>query len=242
MKLSALLTALTLALTSLTLTGCPDDPVQPGTISASYTLFPQSCGDMRLAQIRAQARKADGSIENETTVPCADSGTIDIEALPGTYTVVVDGLSDEPTPRATHSARQEGVRVPEGGTVSTNQLTLTQKPGSVHVRWIFSNALSCIDNSVADVEVKLLDTGNNEIGEPQSVTCLNSFIDPEDQAEKSGVLFEEVQIQDQTTFNVTVSGFEAAGGAATLRGLVLDETLAAGERKTITVTLEPVTP
>ena len=230
--------AAALSIGGLASAGCADDPVQPGTITARYTLFPKTCSDLRLAEIRAQARRADGSIENESTVACETQGEVTVSALPGVYNVVIDGLSDEPTPRATHSARQDGVRVADGGTATTNELLLTQKPGSVHVRWSFSDSLQCVDNDVSQVEVKLLDSGNNTIGEAQTVPCLNTFIDPEDQAEKSGVLFETVQIQDQTAFDVVVRGFDS-GGSTIRVGTAEDQTLPAGQRNTIDVQLAP---
>lgn len=222
------------------LAGCVDDPIVPGSVTAKFSLFPKTCMDLRLAQIRVQVRAGDGTIENENTIPCPAGG--DGEVLvdpvpPGTYTVVVDGLSDETTPRPTHAGKTEKVVVTEGNNTVVLPVTLTVKPGSVHVRWQFADSFDCIDNEVSQVEVKLLDDDNIEIGTAKTVPCVGtSFVDPEDDKEKSGVLFEDIS---PTEFDVVVRGFNAAGDTFR-QGVSTKNQLDATERKLIVVTLEPI--
>ncbi len=238
---AALLTALTLLATGWTIAGCADDPVVSGSVTARYTLLSKSCDEFRLGLVRAQVIGSDGTLENEATAPCARSGEIVVDpVLPGTYTVRIDGLSTDTTPRATHGAEQAGVRVSEDTAATTEEMVLTQNPGSVHVRWTFSDGLPCIDNSVVEIVVQLFDFSNNTIGDGQTVACDNSFNDPQnDDQPASGVLFDDILIPEGTDFDVVVRGFDAVGGTRIREGTEVDQTLDAGERKTITVTLEP---
>lgn len=101
----------------------------PGSITAEYSLFPKTCGDLGLSQIRARATHADGTIESESAVLCVNEGSVLLDPItPGNYVVTLDGLSDEATPRVTHSARLTDVVVTSGDNTVTPALSPVALP------------------------------------------------------------------------------------------------------------------
>lgn len=226
-------------------TGCGSDPVKPGSLVARWDLSPSSCDMLHLTKINARAEQKD-EVQNEATVACTDSGEVTLDALtPGVYTLVIEGLNGDPTPRATHRAIQENVRVSEAKETKSDVLRLSKKPARLHLRWVFTDGLRCVDNDVKTVKVEIFDDGNQLVTDkvddnPSTVDCDATFVDKLDEGkEKSGVLFEA--LPGESTLNILVSGINEAGDIVR-KGQVNNLLLLAGDNKIETVKLCAQTP
>jgi len=215
------------------------DASASGSVVARYTLAPGTCADSNLAQVRARVYGDADEVLEEATLPCETTGAVTVEGVPaGVWTVVVDGLSDEAAPRATHYAVQASVLVPSGGQVETSTLTLTLRPATLHVRWVFENGLPCVDNGISWVELTVLDTGNNVVQGPASGACDVTFVDPVDGTTRSGVLVGGLTPGE--AFDVVVRGFASLEEPVEQLGTVTSQVLAPGEHRIVNVMLSPV--
>jgi len=193
---------------------------------------------LHLTKINVRAEQND-EVQNEATVACTDSGEVTLDALtPGIYTLVIEGLNGDPTPRATHRAIQDNVRVTEAKETKSDVLRLSKKPARLHLRWVFADGLQCVDNDVKEVKVEVFDDGNQLVADsnnPATVDCAATFVDKLDEGkEKSGVLFEE--LPGESTLNILVTGLNADGDIVR-EGQLNNLLLLAGDNKTETVTL-----
>jgi len=207
---------------------------ESGTVVARYSLGPASCADLALTGIRARVRSAAGVVA-EASQPCSGTGEITLSPVPqGIYAVVIEGLDGAV---ATHEARQDGVVVPASGNVTTDELLLAQKPASLAVSWLFADNLACIDNEVVTVEATLR-TSTDTVVETATTSCEGTYIDPEDQVTKAGLLFPSVAVASGTTFKAEVVGYDAQGDIVRV-GTVSDITLDVAEHERVFATLSP---
>ena len=215
------------------LIGCAEAPVVPGGVDARWTLSPNNCETLHLATVRARLKLGDEVIA-EATGPCQDDGSHALaEILPGTYTLVIEGLNSDETPRATYIATQEGVKVLEEQVTESEELRLVEKFGRIHVRWAFDSPLQCVDVGAAEIHVQVIDGSNQEVGDAR-VPCANTFTDSEDGQTKSGLLISD--LKSAADLVVLVDAYDA-DQSKILTGMVDGFVLLPGETEALTVKL-----
>ena len=137
-------------------------PLTPtGQLSVSWKIGGSTCTKSGLASVEITLSDRSGPVDTQA-VSC-DLGTYVFQTIPeGIYRVDVEGY-----PAAAETATYDGA-VPElvvrsGGVTATEKISLSQKPGSLDVRWRFEDGDLCFSHQIEVVELVIWDEGGTQV-------------------------------------------------------------------------------
>ncbi len=207
----------------------------PGAIQVTWRLGGKSCADLGVETVRVSVRdsKEADVLDPPPTFPCAEGKGEVSDVPPGTYTLVLEGVTTDGHPD--YQGTRTGVRV-ESGKVTTVSPTvnLELKKSEVLLNWEFPQGTGhCNGNQVAQVEVSVYDSAASTVVPNAYHPCLL----PVETYPDLGVLIPDLRGNEELTFflyglNNQSPPQQTHHGRKTV-------TTVPGERSSVNVMLEP---
>lgn len=171
--------------------------IEPGSIKFSWRLGGKTCEDLGVEQVRASLwDKNQNQVPNQLlTYACkAYTGTLD-EVPPGTYTLLLEGLTGEG--HAYYEGKRDGVVVKEATeTIVSPAINLALKKSQVILRWDFPSGTGhCSGNKVEEIEVLVSDSKASTIHE-QTYPCVLA----PDKYPEGGITLADLSANEEFTF------------------------------------------
>lgn len=166
-----------LALGTMSLAACGDDPVKPGEIVVKWNHGPTSatCGTRGVTTVEARAMKGEEEIASAggACPTAAANGTLTLpDIAPGSYRIEVEAFTA--ASKGTYLGTLAKQNVSEGKSSETPVIELKQKPAVITVDWNLPGGGRCSTAGIAEVEVFLFynaSTAAQQQGDPKKVGC-----------------------------------------------------------------------
>ncbi len=184
----------------LALASCGSEGVEdPGSIRVTWRFGGKSCADLGVTTVRASVRDSKGGevLDPLPTFPCTDgTAGVALEGVPpGTYTLVLDGITADGHPY--YQGTRTGVRVESGKeTTVSPAVNLELKKSEVLLNWEFPLGTGqCNGNQVVQVEVSVFDSTSSTVYESPHPCVLPAETYPD-----LGVLIGDLRGNEELTF------------------------------------------
>ena len=151
----------------ITVLGCGDEIADPGTVIAEWEIT-IGCTVSEVSEVEARLVDLQSNLGNNSYDSafrtCNDAEPIVFGRVPaGEYRLEIEGFSEKG--EGTYLGVLEGIQVKPGETIQPPLLLLTQKKGAIDIKWVFSNGELCAANSVANVQLSVLDSTSSQLYE-----------------------------------------------------------------------------
>ncbi len=222
-----------IGMVGLALASCGSEGAEePGSIRVTWRFGGKTCADLGVETVRVSVRLPDGGnvLEPAPTFPCPDGAAVVGDVPPGTYNLVLEGLTADGHPY--YQGTRTGVRVESGKeTTVAPTINLELKKSEVLLNWEFPSGTGfCNGNEVVQVEVSAFDSTSTAVYEGTHPCILPAETYPD-----NGVLISGLRGNEELTFLLygqNKSGQKTHHGEKKV-------TTVPGERSAVNVVLEP---
>lgn len=170
---------------------------EPGAIQVTWRLGGKSCADLGVETVRVSVRDSKEAevLDPPPTFPCAEGQGEVSDVPPGTYTLVLEGVTTDGHPY--YQGTRTGVRVESGKTTTVSPtVNLELKKSEVLLNWEFPPGTGhCNGNQVVQVEVSVFDSKTSSVVE-ETYPCLL----PAETYPDLGVLLPDLRGNEELTF------------------------------------------
>lgn len=208
--------AAALLATGLGIGACSDDPVEPGSMSVSWSIGGTTCSAAQADTVLVSIFRDDVLIDEQVGA-CDDGALVLSNVAAGSYLVLARGRKAN-SELASFIGSDTSVTVSEGTQTTVPKITMAAAPGAIDLGWSFPEGKLCSFAGVESVTITIFD--DNAQGAHDSTIGCNPEISKATPAPGSEYLSEAVGVIIPDlfagTYNVTILAHAEEGDAAAL--------------------------